>query len=131
MTAITTDYAASATTSSGAISLQGAFVLIPSQVPSVRHPTPKLKNRKKNNAQAVIHAQDVNSNQYDILTNDDDESGGDVVVYNPASAAVAVSHDSSVASRTSSVTTSNRGVNNTRRGKVILSRTGNLPDVDW
>jgi len=134
MTAITTDCDA-ATTSSGVISLQGAFVLIPSQVPSVRHPTPEQKNRKKNHAQTVLHAQDVNSNQYDILMNDDDASGGDVVVYNQSSAAAApvpaASGDSSVPSRTSSVARNNGPVNNTRRGKVVLSRTGNLPDVNW
>ncbi|KAL3799300.1 hypothetical protein HJC23_013025 [Cyclotella cryptica] len=129
MTAMITDCAA-ATTPSGSTPLQCAFMLIPSQVPSARHPTSKKKSRQKHRAHVMLHAQDVNSNQYDILTNDDDNnSGGDVVVYNPSSAAAA--SDSSVTSHSPSVTTSGRGPNKTRRGKVVLSRTGNLPDVHW
>lgn len=129
MTAITTDCVVAAPPSGAALPLQTAFVsLIPSQVPNARHPTPKKKERQKS-VPVALHAQDVDSNQYNILDDDDDDSGGDVVVYKPPSATAS---DESVASRTSKDSKAeHRMSGKTRRGKVVLSRTGNLPDVHW
>jgi hypothetical protein len=130
MTAITTDRRGNASTPGP--SLPSVLALIPAQVPGAKHPMPVRKNRNKCHSVAPAATQSENSNQYDVLSDNDDDSAGDKVVYRPPpNNTFNVSSDTEHASSDSGSIKLKPDKTRSGKHKVVLSRYGNLPDVEW
>ncbi len=112
---------------------EAAFVLIPSQVSGASHAVGRSRGRRKKTKSKtkVPGIAALESDGYDSSTS---AGAGDQVVYNAEVAEKSTniegfsSMSSFPASVTSEVSTSSK---KTRRKRLFLPRTGNLPDVYW
>jgi hypothetical protein len=105
-----------------------AFALIPAQVPGAKH-----QNKRRNDVYLQTAKDVVSSNRYDIGSDNDDDSAGDEVVYNPGKndrKDVIESLSSMQTSTDEAAASSQSSRKQTGRNKSF-ARHGNLPDVHW
>lgn len=115
------------------VAAEAAFVLIPSQVPGARHATVKSKGRrkktkKKKKVTAIVSAES------DGYNSSSSAGAGDQVVYDPVGTENCNNMEgfSSMSSFPASVVSeASSPSKKSRRKKLSLPRTGNLPDVHW
>lgn len=106
-----------------------AFALIPAQIAGVKHPVHAKKNRVRCSEQ-LQNVQDVSTNQFDALS--DDDSAGDEVVYSPPTiASIDSSPSMPIAPADSGSVKSKNHRPGRGKNKSVLSRHGNIPDVHW
>ena len=126
-------------------SAAAAFALIPSQIPSARHGRPKKKRDGKTEILTpasrdawilqshYLEPNDSHDEQHfsNDDHDDDDSVAGDQVVYHPPSTSTLRSWTPSTTPSTAKSTPSRAAMNETRKVKLSIPRTGNLPDVNW
>lgn len=118
--------AAMATDRSTTAAPVAAFSLIPAQVSGVKHRVPVKKKDGIKLGNTYSSAEGVNSNKFDILS--DDDSAGDEVVYNRLTNKL----DGTLCTSKDATSCKPRNVKRHHgNNKSILSRHGSLPDVHW
>jgi len=115
------------------VAAEAAFVLIPSQVPGARHAAVKSKGRRKK-AKKKKKVAAIVSAESDGYNSSSSAGAGDQVVYNPVGTENCnkLEEFSPMSSfPASAVSEASTPSKKSRRKRLSLPRTGNLPDVNW